>query len=101
MPAYKYRLSRPFGSKRRSAAAVTETVLYRFEGVKGGKDGFDPVAGLIFDSKGALYGTTRLGGPLNCGIVFKLTPLLDVAIGIAVAVLPLPPSPRHACPRAG
>jgi uncharacterized repeat protein (TIGR03803 family) len=37
----------------------TETVLYSF---KGGSDGSRPWAGLIFDSKGALYGTTLEGG---------------------------------------
>jgi uncharacterized repeat protein (TIGR03803 family) len=54
----------------------TETVLYSF---KGGSDGSQPFAGLIFDSKGALYGTTEAGGGgascgNGCGIVFKLKP---------------------------
>ncbi len=55
----------------------TETVLYRF---KGGNDGVFP-GGLIFDGKGALYGTTfvggisaRLYGYPDSGTVFKLTP---------------------------
>jgi uncharacterized repeat protein (TIGR03803 family) len=49
-----------------------ETVLYSF---KGGLDGNTPEAGLIFDHKGALYGTTAGGGrALNFGTVFKLTP---------------------------
>ncbi|MGC2224724.1 MAG: choice-of-anchor tandem repeat GloVer-containing protein [Methylocella sp.] len=51
----------------------TEKVLYRFGGVGG--DGVGPEAGLIFDSKGALYGTTSGGGgSSNCGTVFKLKP---------------------------
>jgi uncharacterized repeat protein (TIGR03803 family) len=51
----------------------TETILYRFTGAGGDGDG--PEAGLIFDSKGALYGTTSAGGgPSNCGTVFKLKP---------------------------
>ena len=37
-------------------------------------DGFGPYAGLAFDSKGALYGTTYFGGTLGFGTVFKLTP---------------------------
>lgn len=54
-----------------------ETVLYRFTG---GGDGNVPVAGLIRDAAGNLYGTTFWGGDLNCnfgrgcGTVFKLDP---------------------------
>ena len=51
-----------------------ETVLYSFTG---GSDGYAPVAGLIFDNQGALYGTTYYGGNNctygSCGTVFKLT----------------------------
>lgn len=56
-----------------------ETVFYRF---KGGTDGMFPVAGLIRDEAGNLYGTTELGGSTTndcgatgwgCGTVFKLT----------------------------
>ena len=46
-----------------------ETVLYSFTG---GEDGKEPLAGLIFDAKGNLYGTTFLGGGANGGVVFKL-----------------------------
>jgi len=45
-------------------------VLYSF---MGGKDGAGPVAGLITDLSGALYGTTEAGG-FGEGTVFKLTP---------------------------
>jgi len=48
----------------------TETVLYRFTG----SDGSGPVAGLIADNLGALFGTTLNGGISNNGTVFKLTP---------------------------
>jgi len=51
-------------------ASWTESVLYRFTG---GKDGYAPVAGLVFDTAGSLYGTTVIGGS-NWGVVFKLTP---------------------------
>jgi uncharacterized repeat protein (TIGR03803 family) len=43
-------------------------------------DGANPSAGMIFDSKGNLYGTTSIGGdtacdpPEGCGVVFKLAP---------------------------
>jgi hypothetical protein len=60
----------------------TEKVLYAF---KSGTDGANPNGGLIFDSKGAIYGTTYYGGDtvdhcnsgdgfVGCGTVFQLTP---------------------------
>ena len=52
--------------------AWTKTTLYTF--VDGGKSGVHPQAGLIFDTSGALYGTTKNGGALDLGVVFKLTP---------------------------
>jgi uncharacterized repeat protein (TIGR03803 family) len=51
-------------------SARTLTTLYSFSG---GADGEYPVAGLIADASGALYGTTESGGSC-CGTVFKLTP---------------------------
>jgi uncharacterized repeat protein (TIGR03803 family) len=55
--------------------AGTETVLHSFTG----HDGAHPVAGLIADAAGNLYGTTLEGGasnacPSGCGTVFKLSP---------------------------
>jgi len=53
----------------------TETVLYSFVG---GTDGQFPAAGVIMDSAGNLYGTTKNGGNptvcngFGCGTVFKL-----------------------------
>jgi len=49
-----------------------ETVLHSF-GVKPG-DGIQPLAGLVLDDRGNLYGTTFLGGAVGVGTVFKLTP---------------------------
>ncbi len=56
----------------------TEKVLYSF---KSGQDGAGPNGGLVFDTKGALYGTTFMGGyncphhsDEGCGTAFKLTP---------------------------
>jgi uncharacterized repeat protein (TIGR03803 family) len=54
-----------------------EKILYRFTG---GTDGSFPLAGLVWDSAGNLYGTTQNGGDLSCdngfgcGTVFKLDP---------------------------
>jgi hypothetical protein len=36
---------------------------------KGGSDGANPPAGLVFDSNGALYGATFVGGSKNSGSV--------------------------------
>jgi len=57
-----------------------ETVLYSF---KGGSDGSSPVAPLVMDATGNLYGTTLTGGASTncfggCGIVFKLNPSTGV-----------------------
>ena len=46
-----------------------ETVLYTFTG---GDDGAYPLAGLIRDSAGNLYGTTNGGGASGAGVVYKV-----------------------------
>ena len=48
----------------------TETVLYTFTG---GLDGGEPLAGLVRDSQGNLYGTTAIGGSFGVGTVFMLS----------------------------
>jgi hypothetical protein len=61
-----------------SANGWTYTTLYEFTG---GNDGAMPVAGLVLDSAGNLYGVTEfggIGGCINeqgegCGTVFQLT----------------------------
>jgi hypothetical protein len=50
--------------------AWTEKILHRFTD---GNDGAGPSSGLIFDAKGALYGTTGGGGSGFNGTVFRLT----------------------------
>jgi uncharacterized repeat protein (TIGR03803 family) len=50
----------------------TEKILHSFGGSS--KDGHSPVASLIFDSFGNLYGTARDGGVSFQGTVFELTP---------------------------
>ncbi len=55
----------------RPALAQTETVLYCFGSQSG--DGLGPVAGLVFDTAGNLYGTTIGGGVHSHGTVFELT----------------------------
>jgi hypothetical protein len=69
-----FKLSPP----RQKGGKWTEKVLHSFAG---GKDGANPNGALILDSKGAVYGTTYMGGyncPHNsnqgCGTVFELKP---------------------------
>jgi uncharacterized repeat protein (TIGR03803 family) len=50
----------------------TEKVLHTFN--ENGRDGVIPDAGLIFDARGNLYGTTFGGGSHDGGTVFELTP---------------------------
>ena len=47
----------------------TESLLYSFTG---GSDGAGPVAGVIFDRAGNLYGTTVEGGTYGYGTVYEL-----------------------------
>jgi len=67
-----FKLTPPAAGK----TAWTESVLYSFTGAGGhGNDGVNPVAGVIADANGALYGTTYGGaGNASDGTVFKLTP---------------------------
>ncbi len=54
------------------SGAWTETVLYEFQGPF--SDGTGPLAGLVLDTAGNLYGTTSAGGVYNAGTVFELAP---------------------------
>ncbi len=52
-----------------------ETVLHRFGGPESGSsDGTNPMAPLLVDSSGTLYGTTFEGGPSGAGTVFSVSP---------------------------
>lgn len=57
----------------KSAGGYTESVLHAFPSTS--DDGGNPLAGLLVDSSGDLYGTTSEGGSpsgCNCGTVFEL-----------------------------
>lgn len=53
-----------------SSASWHESVLHRFDDA----DGAYPVAGLVVDRNGALYGATSAGGASDAGTVFKVIP---------------------------
>jgi len=65
------------GTIYKLAPSEKETLLYRFQGTT---DGAQPVAGLLRDSSGNLFGTTYYGGYFGggfcslygCGVVFEL-----------------------------
>ena len=55
-----------------AASAQTKfKTLYKF---KGGKDGNQPIAGVVLDQAGNIYGTTQVGGSYGHGSVFQLKP---------------------------
>jgi uncharacterized repeat protein (TIGR03803 family) len=68
------------GTVFKLATDGTETILYAFQG---GSDGANPLAGLVIDGVGNLYGTTYAGGSndncqrsgstLGCGTVFEIS----------------------------
>jgi len=68
------------GTAFRIAPDGTETVLYNFCTQSQCTDGESPVAGLILDKQGNLYGTASGGGAVGscggggCGVVFKIAP---------------------------
>jgi uncharacterized repeat protein (TIGR03803 family) len=69
------------GTVFKITASGTLTTLYTFCSQGGDlcTDGADPLAGLVQDTNGDLYGTTSSGGAncaptLGCGTVFKITP---------------------------
>ena len=64
------------GSGNRKVNATTgkftEKILYNFCAKADCADGEFPLAGLITDSSGNLYGTTSQGGTNQAGTVFEL-----------------------------
>ncbi|HEX4159802.1 MAG TPA: choice-of-anchor tandem repeat GloVer-containing protein [Rhizomicrobium sp.] len=50
----------------------TLTILHTF--AENGADGYGPVAAMVMDSQGNLYGTTTEGGAYGNGAVFEVTP---------------------------
>jgi uncharacterized repeat protein (TIGR03803 family) len=73
--------------------AGIETVLYNFTR---GADGGVPVAGLVRDEAGNLYGTTSGGGAHGVGTVFKLSPS-----GAETVLYSFAGAPDGASPEAG
>jgi uncharacterized repeat protein (TIGR03803 family) len=74
----------------------SEKVLYSFCSQNDCTDGTRPYAGLVFDKKGNLYGTTLDGGAANLGTVFEVTPS-----GQEIVLHSFTGAPDGAYPRAG
>ena len=60
-----------FGTVYKVSKSGKETVRYNFAGAT--SDGAYPLAGVIWDKQGNLYGDTELGGASNLGTVYELT----------------------------
>jgi len=54
--------------------AGRETILFDFGTPSTTTTGGDPLAGVVMDSSGNLYGTTAYGGTTNAGVAYKLSP---------------------------
>ena len=79
--AGRYGLGSVFKLTRNQDGTWAENILYSFQG---GSDGSYPLAEVIFDSAGNLYGTTNNGGgcqsstlEFGCGTIYRLTPQSD------------------------
>lgn len=55
-----------------NSSAATEKQLYSFPSFR--NDGHSPLAGVVIDTEGNLYGTTSVGGAFSAGTVFELSP---------------------------
>jgi uncharacterized repeat protein (TIGR03803 family) len=62
------------GLAQRSSLIVSKSIEASSSRSPGCGDGQTPVAGLIFDKEGNLYGTTYVGGEYGYGTVFEVTP---------------------------
>jgi uncharacterized repeat protein (TIGR03803 family) len=63
-----------YGTVFKLAPDGTETVLHAFCSQKNCRDGNYPLAGLIADSQGNVYGTTADGGQYGNGTIFEIAP---------------------------
>ena len=63
-----YGVGTVFQLKRGSGGLWTESVIHAFDVTTGST----PVGGLVFDSKGDLFGTTQVGGAYKVGAVYML-----------------------------
>lgn len=66
--------TRGFGTVFRLTRQGAITTLVNFTGISGTAKGSEPEGVLLQAGDGNFYGTTRTGGALNFGTVFKLTP---------------------------
>jgi hypothetical protein len=73
--AEKYPGGAVFELRRSETGGWKESILHSF---RGSPDGNYPQAGVVIDSQGHVFGTTRYGGSGTacdgCGIVYEVTP---------------------------
>jgi hypothetical protein len=67
------------------AVARTFKVIHTFTGAP--SDGANPMAGLVADAQGNLYGTTQVGGKNKFGTAFELSPPVQGATGWTETIL--------------
>jgi uncharacterized repeat protein (TIGR03803 family) len=78
-----YGIVQGWGTVFEIGASGIEDLVHTFNGLP---DGQWPLAGVVLDPAGNLYGTTSAGGPLGLGTVFKINPAGSQNLPLAVVI---------------
>ena len=79
----KYVIVQGLGTVFEIGASGIQNLVHTFNGLP---DGQWPLAGVVLDPAGNLYGTTSAGGPLGLGTVFKINPTGPQNLPLAVVI---------------